>query len=834
MNAPTKKHGVRKVILDNNAKLAILLETKVKTENCAAVFDSFISNWKYLHNGEVGSTARIWVGWDSAVLKVEEILKSDQFIHLKVTTLGSSLSYLCTAVYASNSVEERRVLWRDVTSFGSSISGPWIALGDFNIVRQQSLQKLLFCSPGLSDHSPAVISILDGVNFGPKPFRFFEAWIGREGFDEVVAKGWDSTVNMKLNPILRFAARLKNVKTELKKWNKDSIGDVFLAVKEASLDLAQIQISLAAHPNDLNLVSLETAAKKKLWAALNTEEKFLKEKSRVKNIQLGDGNNSFFHKSMVCRQNRNHILEVYNAENEVIKDPNLIKEEAISFYMNLFGANVEDVGFFPETVPLQHSLDLVQQNSLIGQVSNKEIREVVFSMKNSKAPGPDGFGAAFFKHAWEVVGEDLTLAVKWFFLKSSMPTSINATFISLIPKTDNTSSFTGYRPIALCNLFYKIITKVLSNRLQGVVGKVVSDNQSAFIKGRSIVDNILVCHDVVRGIEQKGTPPTAVLKIDLHKAYDSLSRKFLFEIMERMGFPSKFIRWVKACVDTPSFSILLNGSPTGYFRGKRGIRQGDPLSPYLFTIAMEGFSALMRKLEVEGQISLLPRCKSSHLTHLIFADDLMIFVKAVPDSILACLGALSDFHTYSGLRLNRAKSSIILGGLTQTARLQLLELTNFVDTKLPIRYLGVPLVPRKLSMADCSAILDLVRRRLDGGKLVSYPLRDGCSFLPLFLAAIYIGRASLHYLVVSSKSWNPCSQISFGRAPPWNERMDLVPKLGFCATVHYIWWERNQRLFENKVRTHDQIIEAIRLDVAIKCAALSHFLVHAQGTSSWR
>ncbi|XP_043697058.1 uncharacterized protein LOC122647815 [Telopea speciosissima] len=277
--------------------------------------------------------------------------------------------------------------------------------------------KATFLLPGLSDHSPVVISILDGVNFGPKPFRFFEAWIGREGFDEVVARVWDSLVNMKLNPILRFVARLKNVKAELKKWNKDSIGDVSLTVKEASSDLAQIQTSLAAHPNDLNLVSLETAAKKKLWEALCNEEKFLKEKSRVKNIQLGDGNNSFFHKSMVCRQNRNHILEVYSAENEVIKEPNLIKEEVISFYMNLFGANVEDVGFFPETVPLQHGLDLAQQNSLIGQVSNKEIREVVFSMMNSKAPGPDGFGAAFFKHAWEVVGVDLTLAVKWFFFE---------------------------------------------------------------------------------------------------------------------------------------------------------------------------------------------------------------------------------------------------------------------------------------------------------------------------------------------------------------------------------------------------------------------------------
>ncbi|XP_043696721.1 uncharacterized protein LOC122647362 [Telopea speciosissima] len=384
--------------MDNNAKLAILLETKVKAENCAATFDPFLSNWKYLHNGEADSTVRIWLGWDATVFKVEEIQKSTQFIHAKVTTLGTSLNFLCTAVYASNLMEERRELWRDVITLASNISIPWVALGDFNVVRQQS-EKLggdpvrqeviddfnsfifdtnlidlkwkgelftwnnrqgaalrsseaTFLPPGLSDHSPAVVSILDGVNFGPKPFQFFEAWIGRGGFDEVVIKGWDCPVNMKLNPILWFAARLKNVKAELKKWNKDSIGDVFLAVKNATSELTHIQVSLAAHPNDSDLVILESKAKKKLWEALSTEEKFLKEKSRVKNIQLGDGNNSFFHKSMVCRQNRNHILEVHNERNEVIKEPNLIKMEAVSFYMNLFGANADDTGFFPESIPL--------------------------------------------------------------------------------------------------------------------------------------------------------------------------------------------------------------------------------------------------------------------------------------------------------------------------------------------------------------------------------------------------------------------------------------------------------------------------------------------------
>ncbi|XP_043696901.1 uncharacterized protein LOC122647612 [Telopea speciosissima] len=141
-----------------------------------------------------------------------------------------------------------------------------------------------FLPPGLSDHSPMVLTIFDDANFDPKPFRFFEAWIGRNGFDDTVLKGWEQPVSMTLNPILRFAAWLRNVKKELRKWNKECVGDVFAAVKAASADLNQIQCNLGAHPDDPNLVFLETQAKVKLWEALAVEEKFLKEKSMVKHI----------------------------------------------------------------------------------------------------------------------------------------------------------------------------------------------------------------------------------------------------------------------------------------------------------------------------------------------------------------------------------------------------------------------------------------------------------------------------------------------------------------------------------------------------------------------
>ncbi|XP_043696737.1 uncharacterized protein LOC122647384, partial [Telopea speciosissima] len=492
MNASTKRLEIKKVCKDYQAKLVCLLETKVKVDNCAAVFDKFLLDWKYLHNGEAGNTIRIWLGWDPNVLDVEEIQKSKQFIHAKVSVIGTSVSFLYTAVYALNNLVGQKVLWEDVGSLARAIASPWAVQGDFNVIRIQmekiggesvrfeamedfnsfiddaglidlkwkgeamtwnnrqigdariccKLDRVMvnlawmdvfrsseatFHPPGLSDHSPVVVAVLDEANFGPNPFRFFEAWIGREGFDDVVRKGWGKPVSLSLNPILRFSARLRNVKTELRKWNKECIGDVFLMVKATKADLHHTQCQLGKHPDDPDLVLLETQAKKKLWETLSTEEKFLKEKSK----------------------HRKHILEIQGEGGDIVKDPSQIKEEAISFNKKLFGTDSADNGFLPSSVPLQHGLSLAQQESLIGRVSNKEIMEVVFAMKNSRAPGPDGFGAAFFKHSWDVVGEDLTLAVKWFFSKTGLPSSINATFISLIPKTGDVSSFAGYRPIAL-------------------------------------------------------------------------------------------------------------------------------------------------------------------------------------------------------------------------------------------------------------------------------------------------------------------------------------------------------------------------------------------------
>lgn len=183
-----------------------------------------------------------------------------------------------------------------------------------------------------------------------------------------------------------------------------------------------------------------------------------------------------------------------------------------------------------------------------------------------------------------------------FFKKSSrILQQINATFISLIPKKLEVESFDDYQPLALCNLIYKFITKILANWLKPVMILLVRLNQTAFIEGRFIVENILACCEVVRGFERKNHSSASIMKIDLIKAYDSLFWEFIHETLVRMKFLEQFIGWVMECITSPRFSIMLNGSPTGFFLSTCGLQQDDLISPLLFCLTMEVLYSLLEK-----------------------------------------------------------------------------------------------------------------------------------------------------------------------------------------------------------------------------------------------
>lgn len=349
---------------------------------------------------------------------------------------------------------------------------------------------------------------------------------------------------------------------------------------------------------------------------------------------------------------------------------------------------------------------------LVGEVSAELIRKVVFSMAADKSPGPDGFTAEFFRATWGITGGDVVQAVQSFFEKGFLPKGINSTILSLIPKKDEAVYMKDYRPISCCNVIYKVISKILASRLKKLLPSFVSLNQSAFVKDRILMENVLLASELVKNYHKDSVTARCAVKIDISKAFDSVQWPFLLSVLEAMGLPEKFILWIKKCIELASFSIQINGELAGYFNSKRGLRQGCSLSPCLFVICMQVLSKLLDKAAEERRVGYHPYCRELNITHLCFADDVMVFSDGKKTSIEGILGVFRDFAKMSGLSISLEKSTLFLAGVTEEESVQILDQFPFETGSLPVRYLGLPLLSKRMSAQDYAPLLVRIRSKI--------------------------------------------------------------------------------------------------------------------------
>lgn len=262
-----------------------------------------------------------------------------------------------------------------------------------------------------------------------------------------------------------------------------------------------------------------------------------------------------------------------NIQGDWVSDPLAIKNHIYHHFNSRFKEENGARPTFNSNLFKQFSLDEVQL--LDRPFSNLEIKDAVWDCGSDKSPGPDGFTFKFFKNHWDIIEKDVISFVKHFETSSHIPRGCNSSFITLVPKLEDPLVIGDFRPISLIACQYKIIAKVLANRLSKVVASVVGDVQMAFIKGRQSIDGPLMVDEIITWAK-KCKKKIMFLKVDFEKAFDSLSWSFLLSIMEQVEFSSKWRKWIHSCLNSAFASVLINGSPTKQFKLERGLRQGDP------------------------------------------------------------------------------------------------------------------------------------------------------------------------------------------------------------------------------------------------------------------
>ena len=283
---------------------------------------------------------------------------------------------------------------------------------------------------------------------------------------------------------------------------------------------------------------------------------------------------------------------------------------------------------------------------------------------------------------------DVMAAVQLFHITGSLPKGCNASFIALIPKVRDSSSLDQFRPISLVGVIYKIITKVLSSRMKIIMPLIIDECQSAFICGRGLLDSVVMANEVLEDVKRNGKSGVCFM-VDFEKAYDSVRWSFLFDMLPRLGFHDKWISWVKGCLVSSSVSVLVNGS-TEEFKPSRGLRQGDPMAPFLFLVVVEGLTGLVIQVLITNVLMGLKVGRNNIECCLLqFADDTLFMCEDTFDNIFAIKAILHCYEIVSGLKVNFHKSKLSGIKVDGFALSTYAKTLNCKTMKLPFQYLGV-------------------------------------------------------------------------------------------------------------------------------------------------
>jgi hypothetical protein len=368
-----------------------------------------------------------------------------------------------------------------------------------NWLKTHISSSAFFPTPGISDHSPAVVHITPHPPPPRRPFRFFDFLAYHPSFLSTIQRVWRQVIIG--NPMFCLTEKLRRLQVDLKELNHRDFSAIFDRVLTTKNQLESLQIKLGSDPTHIATQMEEKLVYKQFLTFSRAEESLARQKSRIQWLKLGDQCISFFFKNINNNRNRSKITSLVLSDSTTTHDMTIIKNSFLNFYSNLLGKPHTSTyaGYDRINQLITKRLTNDQSLAMIHEVSNLEIKDTFMSFNPHKAPGPDGYNAYFFQKTWHIVGHEVTAAIKNFFKSGKLLKIANATIVALVPKVPNPTMVSDFRPISCCNTIYKCIAKILAKRLQSVLPVLIDPVQSGFVKGRRIADNIFFTQEIMHG-----------------------------------------------------------------------------------------------------------------------------------------------------------------------------------------------------------------------------------------------------------------------------------------------------------------------------------------------
>ncbi|GJX81501.1 RNA-directed DNA polymerase, eukaryota, reverse transcriptase zinc-binding domain protein [Tanacetum coccineum] len=703
---------VKNLIRIERLSIRAVLETHIKKDRIEKVCMNIFGSWSWQNNvGFSRKGCRITMGWDASNVKCSLINAIEQSMLYQVDVLSSQNTFYCTFIYAANKGRDKRELWKELNLNKRIVgSSAWVIMRDVNVslnledhsegmsnitqdmidfqecvndiemedincsglhftwtksllnpnasilkkidrimgnnpfLSKFSTANAVFLPYGISNHSPAMLKFPQAMTRKSKSFRLANYVTDKVEFKNMVKDKWNLDVHG--YAMYRLVKKLKALKPHLNKLNWKN-GNLFEKVADPKTKLFNVQRRIDLDPTNKVLRNEGVEMLREYKEAFVDEEKLLRQKAKVTWLREGDKNSAYFHEVLKGRINRNKIMFVCVEDGRRCENCD-VADQFVKHFEGFLGINppvtrltVNDAYLFVKQILGAEAIFMKRE------INDEEIKIALFYIDDDKALGPDGYTSKFYKKAWDVIKGEFCAAIKEFFLTGKLLGEVNATLISLI----------------------------LTNRIKSILNQIMDDNQSAFVPGRAITDNILLTQELLKGYNCINGPKRCSFKIDIQKDYDTVNWLFIEEVLRQFGFPEKMIGWIMTCISTPKFTICVNGERFRYFRGGRGLRQGDPISPYIFTMVME-------------------------MLNLVVKDEIR---KEKAVSVQTLKKALYKFSAISGLHPNLGKCTMLCGSLDDEKKNAISCIFPFKKGKLLVRYLRVIFVTKRLvSMIESS------------------------------------------------------------------------------------------------------------------------------------